>query len=154
VSVNLTPSGTRGFQVPKVPRLLRKPLYGLVHGLLNFTVRRRGGHLLQLTTLGARSGTPHTVPLSWLPDGDNAWLVIASFGGAARHPAWYINMAKHPDQVWIELGGRKIRIRPESLKGSEREQVWQRIVAVAPQYAEYQQQTDREIPVVRLTPAE
>jgi hypothetical protein len=63
-------------------------------------------------------------------------------------------MAKHPDQVWIEVNGRKIRVRAESLKGSERERIWQRIVAVAPQYAHYQQQTDREIPVVRLTAAE
>jgi deazaflavin-dependent oxidoreductase (nitroreductase family) len=154
VSVDLTPSGTRGFRVPKLPRLLRKPLYGLVHMLLNRAVRRRGEHLLTLTTLGARSGIPHTIPLSWYPDRDNAWLVIASFGGAARHPAWYINMAKHPDQVWIELGGHKIKVRPESLRGSAREQAWQRIVAVAPQYDQYQQQTDREIPVVRLTPAE
>jgi deazaflavin-dependent oxidoreductase (nitroreductase family) len=110
--------------------------------------------LLNLTTIGAKTGNRHTVPLSWYPDGENAWLVVASFGGAARHPAWYINMARHPDQVWIELGGRKIKVSPESLRGSEREQAWQRIVAVAPNYGEYQQHTDREIPVVRLTPAE
>jgi deazaflavin-dependent oxidoreductase (nitroreductase family) len=140
--------------VPKVPRLLRKPLYGLVHGLLNRAVRRRGGQLLNLTTIGAKTGNPHTVPLSWYLDGENAWLVVASFGGAARHPAWFINMARHPDQVWIELGGRKIKVSPESLKGSERERAWQRIVAVAPNYGKYQRHTDREIPVVRLTPAE
>lgn len=153
MSVELTPSGTRGFKVPTVPKLLRKPLNGLLYALLNRAVRRRGGQLLALTTVGAKSGTAHTVPLSWFPDGDNAWLVVASYGGSARHPAWYINMAKHPDQVWIELGGRKIRVRPESLKGSAREQAWQQIVAVAPNYAQYQRQTDREIPVVRLTPA-
>ena len=154
MSVDLTPNGTRGMRAPKAPRLLHNLLYGLLHALLNFTVRRRGGHLLRLTTLGAQSGAPHTVPLSWFPDGANGWLVIASFGGAVKHPAWYINMAKHPDQVRIALGGRTIRVRPESLKGSERAQAWKRIVAVAPQYAQYQQRTDREIPVVRLTPAE
>ena len=78
---------------------------------------------------------------------------VASYGGTAQHPAWYVNMAKNPDQVWITVGGRKIHVRPESLKGAERAEAWSRIVAKAPGYAGYATKTDREIPVVRLRAA-
>ena len=93
------------------------------------------------------------MPLSYFADGKDAWLVVASLGGAAQHPAWYFNMAKNPDQIWVTIKGRKRRVRAELLKGAERAAAWQRITAVAPNYKGYQEQTDREIPVVRLTPA-
>jgi deazaflavin-dependent oxidoreductase (nitroreductase family) len=122
-------------------------------GLFLALQRLRGRPLLDLTTRGAKSGQLRTVPLRRLPDGPDAWLVVASFGGAAQHPAWYFNMAKNPDQVWITIGGRRVRVIPESLKGAERATAWQRIVAEAPGYGTYQEQTDREIPVVRLRAA-
>ena len=115
---------------------------------------RTGLPILHLTTVGARSGLPRTVPLGWFPDGENRWLVVASTGGAARHPDWYVNMAKNPDQVWIQLGKRRVRVRPESLRGAEREEAWQRVVAATPTYGDYQKKTDRVIPVVRLTPVD
>jgi deazaflavin-dependent oxidoreductase (nitroreductase family) len=79
--------------------------------------------------------------------------VVASSGGMAAHPSWFFNLVKDPDQVWIEAGGRKLRVVPEVLAGEEREQVWSQIKAVAPVYAGYEQKTDREIPIIRLTPA-
>ena len=88
------------------------------------------------------------------PDGDDTWLVVASKGGSPSHPAWFINLAKHPDQVWLEVGNRKLRVAVESLTGAEREGALARVAAVAPRYGEYQQKTDREIPVLRLTPAD
>jgi len=149
MAVELTPGGTRGRQIPKMPR----PLMRVLQVFLSLRVRLRGGRVFELTTVGAKSGQPHAVPLSWFPDGPHAWLVVASYGGAPRHPAWYVNMAHHPDQVWITIQGRQVRVQAESLHGAARTTAWQRIVAQAPGYRAYQEQTDREIPVIRLTPA-
>ena len=79
--------------------------------------------------------------------------MVASFGGTPKHPAWYVNMARNPDRIRVTLDGRTIRVRAESLAGAERAEAWNAIVAAAPGYAPYQSQTDREIPIVRLTPA-
>ena len=149
MSVELTPRGTRGVKLPKLPQPLMKVLLPIGNALL----RLRGAKLLELTTTGARSGLPRTVTLGWFPDGKDAWFVVASNAGAAQHPCWYVNMAKHSEQVWITVGGRKIHVRPESLKGEERTEAWHRIVAQAPGYAGYATKTDREIPVVRLRAA-
>ncbi len=105
-----------------------------------------------LTTVGAKSGRPHTVTLGRFPDGDDAFLVVASNMGSARHPAWYVNLAKNPDKVWAEVGKRKFKVRPHLLEGAERQAAIQRVHAVAPSYAAYHQRTDREIPIVRLVP--
>ena len=154
MAVELTPKGTHGANM-KMPR----PLWKVVQGILTLMSRLSGRHLLSLITVGAKSGRTHTVPLGWFPAGDsltpggeNAWLIVASYAGAARHPAWYVNMAKNPDKVWIEVDKRKVKVRAESLTGAEREAAWRRIVAAAPNYGAYQEKTDREIPVVRLRP--
>ena len=149
MSVELTPRGTRGVTLPKLPRPLMKVLLPIGNAVL----RLRGAKLLELTTTGARSGLPRTVTLGWFPAGQDAWLVVASNAGAVQHPGWYVNMAKHPEQVWITVGGRKIHVRPESLKGAERAEAWRQIVAQAPGYAGSATKTDREIPVVRLRAA-
>ncbi|OLC27308.1 MAG: hypothetical protein AUG06_12560 [Actinobacteria bacterium 13_1_20CM_2_65_11] len=106
-----------------------------------------------LTTVGARTGVERTHMLGGFPDGDDAWLIVASKAGAATHPAWFINLAKKPDQIWLEVGNRKLRVVADSLQGKEREQALARIAEVAPRYGEYPKKTDREIPVIRLTPA-
>jgi deazaflavin-dependent oxidoreductase (nitroreductase family) len=132
------------------------PLMRFINAIVFRIFRNRefsGGRLLMLTTVGARSGEQRRSTLGYFPDGDNAWLVIGSAGGAARNPAWVYNLARHPDQVWVEIGPRKVKVRPEILKGEERAQAWQRIVAKAPNYGAYETKTDRAIPVVRLTAA-
>ena len=83
----------------------------------------------------------------------DAWLVIASKGGAPTHPAWFINLAKNPHQVQVQVGNRKLKVNVESLQGVEREKAYERVVAVAKNYAGYRTKTDREIPVIRLTAA-
>jgi deazaflavin-dependent oxidoreductase (nitroreductase family) len=150
VTVELTPKGTRGAQMPHLPRPLMKGMQGLMRGM----ARLSGNRFVLLTTVGAKTGQAHTVALGRFPDGENAFLVVASNAGAASHPAWYINMAKHPDQVWAEVGGRKLKVRAQALHGAEREAAMQRVIAAAPGYAAYQEKTDREIPVVRLVPEE
>ena len=116
--------------------------------------RMMGFPTVLLTTVGSKTGKERTHVLGGFPDGDDTWLVVASKGGSPSHPAWFINLAKHPDQVWLEVGNRKLRVAVESLTGAEREGALARVAAVAPRYGEYQQKTDREIPVLRLSPAD
>lgn len=111
-----------------------------------------GFPVVLLTTVGARTGRERTNVLGGFPDGDDAWLIVASKGGAASHPAWFVNLARNPDQVWLEVGNRKFRAHVESLQGAEREAALARVARVAARYADYQAKTDREIPVIRLTP--
>ena len=113
-----------------------------------------GFPVVLLSTKGARSGQERTATLGGFADGDNAWLIVASMGGAAENPAWFNNMVKHPDDMWLEVGTRKMKVRGDSLTGREREEALARIAAISPRYAGYQKKTDREIPIVRLTPVE
>jgi deazaflavin-dependent oxidoreductase (nitroreductase family) len=152
MAVQITPEGTRGRPFPR-SRLVRffvslnTGFYRLLRG------GGMGARMLLLTTTGARSGARRTVPLAYFGDGPDAWLIIASAGGDQRHPAWYRNLAAHPDKVWIEVGGRRVAVHAESLHGAERQERWERITAKARNFAEYQRNTDREIPLIRLTPA-
>jgi deazaflavin-dependent oxidoreductase (nitroreductase family) len=110
-----------------------------------------GMDLLYLTTIGVKTGEKRLTPLARFPGGDGSWLVVASAAGAARHPAWYHNLAANPDQVWIEVGGRRQRVAVEQLKGEAREEAWQRVAASQPRYAGYQRKTDRVLPIIRLS---
>ena len=149
MAVELTPSGTRGANVPRLTFLKwLEPLIYRLFGKRFFT----GTPLLRLTTVGARSGEERVTNLGAFVLGENQWLVVASNAGAAKHPGWYVNLAENPDKVWVEFDGRKVRVRPESLKGPEREEAWREVVvARAPSYAGYETKTDREISLVRLT---
>jgi len=148
-----TPAGTRGKSMPGVNSPVSK--------WINSVMVRRGrskGHMmgmdtLVLTTTGAKTGQRRETLLGSFPDGDNAWLIVASFGGNAKNPAWYHNLAAHPDQVEIEVRGRKVKVTPAQLAGAEREAAWQRITTANNRYAGYATKTDREIPIIRLTAA-
>jgi deazaflavin-dependent oxidoreductase (nitroreductase family) len=122
--------------------------------------RRKGGKfmgmdVLFLTTIGRKTGQRRETPVSWFPDGDDAWLIVASGGGSAHNPAWYHNIAAHPGQLWIELPQRKsnkLQVTAEQLEGARREECWKRIIQAQPRYAKYQVKTDRTLPVIRLVP--
>jgi deazaflavin-dependent oxidoreductase (nitroreductase family) len=107
MTIEIPPSGTRGLN----PRVV--PLFRVFNGLNVWMYRRRGGAGgragLLLTTIGARSGKERTVALGKFSDAKGRWLVVASLAGAARHPAWFINLAKHPDKVWVEVGRDRFR---------------------------------------------
>jgi deazaflavin-dependent oxidoreductase (nitroreductase family) len=118
--------------------------------------RLTGGRLvgrknLLLTTIGARTGLRRTASLRRFEEADGGWLVVASLAGAARHPAWFINLSHHPDKVWVEVGRDRFKVKPDLLSGEERAIAWRRIVMEAPQFGGYERKTDREIPVVRLS---
>ncbi|MDN3028753.1 nitroreductase/quinone reductase family protein [Streptomyces sp. S.PB5] len=109
-----------------------------------------GARLLLLTTTGARTGTPHTTPLGYLPDGGDRVLVIASAGGSTRHPDWYRNVLAHP-RVTVESGAFTYEAKAVVLEGEERERSFARAVEAEPGWAEYQEKAgDRVIPVVAL----
>ncbi|WP_030941485.1 nitroreductase/quinone reductase family protein [Streptomyces sp. NRRL S-646] len=108
-----------------------------------------GGRLLLLTTTGARTGTSHTTPVGYLPDGGERVLVIASAGGSPKHPDWYHNLLANP-QVTVESGVFTYEARAVVLAGEEREEAWARAVEADPGWAEYQKKTERIIPVVAL----
>jgi deazaflavin-dependent oxidoreductase (nitroreductase family) len=119
-------------------------------------IRRKGGgqvmgfNALVLTTVGRKSGLERANPVGWFPGADGSWLIVASANGAIGNPAWYYNIAAHPDRVQIEVEGRKIPVMAEQLHGAERDQAWQQITAAAPRFAQYEEKTDREMPVIRL----
>ncbi|MEV1010887.1 nitroreductase/quinone reductase family protein [Streptomyces sp. NPDC049881] len=104
--------------------------------------------LLLLTTTGARSGAPHTTPVGYLPDGERV-LVIASAGGADRHPAWYHNLRAHP-LATVEDGVFTYEARATVLGREERDAAFARAVEADPGWGAYQRRTSRVIPVVAL----
>jgi deazaflavin-dependent oxidoreductase (nitroreductase family) len=138
-----TPAGTRGKSTPGV----NSPVFKWINNLMirrarkSTSGRSMGMNTLVLTTTGAKTGQRRETLLGWFPDGDDAWLIVASFGGNAKNPAWYHNIAAHPDQVEIAVGGRKVKA------------AWERITAAQSRYAGYATKTDRDIPIIRLTPS-
>jgi deazaflavin-dependent oxidoreductase (nitroreductase family) len=104
--------------------------------------------LILLTTRGAKSGEPRIYPLMSVPYGDN-YIAVASKGGAPKNPLWYYNLLAHPD-VTVEVRNEKFEATARQLTGAEREQAFKKAVEVFPNYAEYQKNTAREIPVFLL----
>jgi deazaflavin-dependent oxidoreductase (nitroreductase family) len=151
-AIEIPPPGTRGTRLRGAP--VWRAVMGLFTGLYRFLGGRLiGRRLLLLETVGARSGRRRTAMLFPFAEGDGRWLVVGSNAGAARHPAWFINLARNPDLVSVQVGRERVNVRPELLAGAERAGAWQRILAAAPGYGRYEGQTDREIPIVRLTAA-
>jgi len=157
MAVKLGPGGTRGFVMPRAARPLAKAGMGLSHlvyRILGDRMKVQGQPLLQLTTVGARSGEKRHAVLARFEDsnGPGSWLIVGSNAGAARHPSWCHNLVKNPGQAWVTIGQQEVKVYPESLEGDEREAAWRRIVSLAPGYGKYEQTTDRLIPLIRLTP--
>jgi deazaflavin-dependent oxidoreductase (nitroreductase family) len=145
-----TPNGTYGARQPKAGLLMR-----WFNGWNMNRIRRKGGKVmgmdaLVLTTVGRKSGVERSTPVAYFADGNDAWLVAASANGAANNPAWYHNLAAHPDQVRVEVAGRRVAVSAVQLDGQAREEAWRRIKNDLPRFAKYERQTDREIPVIRL----
>ena len=146
-----TPGGTYGQKTPAFAVSIMK----MLNPALVWQARRGGRvgglRMVVLTTTGARSGQRRQTALNALPDGERAWVIVASAGGNAANPAWYHNLAAHPDQAEISAGGQTYTVHASQLSGAERDAAWQKVVAAAPRYANYTAKTDRLIPVIRLT---
>jgi deazaflavin-dependent oxidoreductase (nitroreductase family) len=144
--------GTHGKEIPPFAwKLLRTVHTALLRGTRGLVGHNFNGQaILLLTVTGAKSGKPRTAPLQYHLHGDN-FLVVASKGGSARHPAWYTNLVAHPECT-IEARGRKLNCRARTATASERPQLWEQVTSAYSGYAHYQESTDRQIPVVILEP--
>lgn len=145
---------------PGTPGAFSRWMQHRMNARVNRKVRRGRGtfmgmDVLVLHTVGCRSGQPRATPVAWFVDGDDdtgARLIVAS-GGGSRHPDWLVNLMAHADGASIELpGGDAVPVTPHRLDAADRERAWQRIAAAQPRIAKYQSKSDREYPVVRLTP--
>ena len=107
-----------------------------------------GRPLLLLSTVGARSGQTRTSPLAYTTDGER-YVIIASKGGAPSHPDWYHNLVANP-LVTVEVGTEQFQARATVAEGEERTRLFNQMAAQMPGFAEYQRNTERQIPVVVL----
>jgi deazaflavin-dependent oxidoreductase (nitroreductase family) len=108
-----------------------------------------GATMLLLHTTGAKSGAERINPLVYLPDGDN-WVIIASKGGAPKHPDWYHNLIALPEAS-IEAGTETIKVDVKEVTGPERDDLYAKQVARFASFGDYPKMTTRKIPVFRLT---
>jgi deazaflavin-dependent oxidoreductase (nitroreductase family) len=149
-------AGSRGGRRRGSPGVVNRWVQQRMNARMNRNIRRGRGKfmgmdVLILHTVGRRSGQPRQSPVAWFADGKDAWLIVAS--GGHQHPDWYRNLMAHPQRASIELPGRDpVPVTPQRLDGADRAPAWQRITAAQPRYAKYQRNTDREYPVIRLTP--
>jgi deazaflavin-dependent oxidoreductase (nitroreductase family) len=112
---------------------------------------RNGSSILLLTTLGRRSGEPRTNALIYGRSGDD-YLVVASRGGSDAPPGWFVNLEARPE-VDVQVLDRRFRARARVATPEERPAMWAEMTRHWPDYDDYQQRTEREIPVVVLEPA-
>ncbi|WP_405719862.1 nitroreductase family deazaflavin-dependent oxidoreductase [Streptomyces sp. NBC_00046] len=111
----------------------------------------RGMPVIILTTRGARSGKIRKTPLMRV-EHDGTYAVVASLGGAPKHPVWYHNIVADP-RVELQDGPVRRDMNAREATGEEKALWWQRAVEAFPDYADYQRKTDRQIPVFVLEPA-
>jgi deazaflavin-dependent oxidoreductase (nitroreductase family) len=105
---------------------------------------------LLLDHIGAKTGARRTTPLLYVDDPPNV-VIVASKGGYSRHPAWYHNLLAHPE-VTVQIGSERRAVRARVASAAERKRLWPKAVATYSGYRDYQERTDREIPLIVLEP--
>ena len=126
-------------------------LYESSGGTQGTTLRGYGLPVILLTTRGARSGKIRKTPLMRV-EHEGRYAAVASLGGAPQHPVWYHNVKADP-RVELQDGPAKQDMTAREVTGAEKDEWWERAVRAYPPYADYQKNTDREIPVFVLEPA-
>jgi deazaflavin-dependent oxidoreductase (nitroreductase family) len=111
----------------------------------------QGTSTLILETKGRKSGQQHKTPLIY-QEHDGDYLVVASKGGADQPPAWYLNLDADPE-VGVQVRGERFKAQARTAGDEEKPEMWKKMTAAWPAYDDYQKKTDREIPVVVLTPS-
>jgi deazaflavin-dependent oxidoreductase (nitroreductase family) len=123
----------------------------LSHGRYSATSLLAGLPVVTVTTIGAKSGQPRSLPLIALPDGEHVILIASNFG-QRHHPAWYYNLHAHPE-VQLTYEGKTVTYVARETSGEERERCWQRAVDLYSGYANYKERAEhRTIGVFLLTP--
>lgn len=133
--------------VPALVRNTHIALYRLTGGVIGSRAGRI--QLLLLTTTGRKSGKARITALQYLPDGDS-YLLIASNGGAATHPQWYLNLLACPEAS-VQVGRKIIPVTARSASAEERPRLWALIIRFG-YFATYARKASRELPVIILTP--
>jgi F420H(2)-dependent quinone reductase len=132
------------------------PLFGFHERLYRLTGGTVGHRIpglppmLLLDNVGAKSGKKRTNALGYIQDGGD-YVVVASKGGWPKHPAWYHNLRANPDTS-IQVGRRRLPVHARVAQPEERKRLWPKVVDVYGGYAGYQEKTEREIPLVILSP--
>ena len=132
----------------KLVRTTHVAIYRLSGGRVGASLA--GMPMLVLATKGRRSGRVHSVPLGYMME-QESYVVIASYRGSPRHPAWYLNLLKEP-QATVQVNRRKIAVVARTADAEARERLWTCLVANTPLYKRFQERTKRQIPMVYLTP--
>jgi deazaflavin-dependent oxidoreductase (nitroreductase family) len=114
------------------------------------TLRDTGLPIIVVTSRGNRSGKLRKTPLMRV-EHDGEYALVASQGGRPDHPEWYFNLQADPEAVTIQDGPEPFDVRVREVTGDERAEWWERAVAAYPPYAEYQERTERRIPVFVAT---
>ncbi|MER7563825.1 nitroreductase family deazaflavin-dependent oxidoreductase [Streptomyces sp. NPDC097941] len=127
-------------------------LYESSGGTKGNTLMDTGMPVIILTTRGAKSGSIRKTPLMRV-EHEGRYAVVASLGGAPKHPVWYHNVKADP-HVELQDGAVKRDFVAREITGAEKDEWWERAVAAYPPYADYQKKTDRVIPVFVLEPVD
>lgn len=144
-----TPNGTYGATLP-VPVEQMQEMNARNTAAIRAGQKAMGMQALVLITVGRKSGKTHETPVAYFRTPDGALLIIASAAGAANHPAWYFNLAATDGAARAVLDGEEFPVQATELHGDERERYWRQITAASAGFAQYEQLTDRQIPVIRL----
>jgi F420H(2)-dependent quinone reductase len=147
--------GTFGRRYTRRDARLQKIVTDIHIALYRLSGGRIGGTLLQmpmllLTTWGRKTGKLRSAPLLYLPI-DGEFVLVASNGGAQKHPTWYLNLEARPEAI-VQIGPVRERAQARTASETERARYWPLLLRIYPTYAEYQRKTDRPIPLVVLTP--
>jgi deazaflavin-dependent oxidoreductase (nitroreductase family) len=144
----------QGEYVPSTSAWVREQVeaYEASGGQQANTLRDTGIPIIVVTMRGAKSGSVRKIALMRV-EHDGAYALVASMGGAPKNPVWYHNLLAAPTEVEIQDGPEPFPVAVRELTGAERDEWWERSVAVFPNYAEYQQKTERTIPVLLAEPA-
>ena len=141
----------------RAQRLLGKVMTGTHAAIYRASGGKVAGRMfnspvLLLITTGRKTGRERTNPLLYLQDGENL-VVVASVGGAPKHPGWYWNLKANPE-ARVQIKDRTLRVSADEAKDEEKRRLWRRVVEMYPPYEDYQRRTQREIPVFVLRPIE
>ena len=141
-----------GDYAPSASRWVRDQVeaYESSHGQQANTLLDTGLPVIIVSMRGNRSGKVRKIALMRV-EHDGEYALVASKGGAPTHPVWYHNLSANPDEVTIQDGPEPFAARVRQVTGAERAAWWERAVAAYPPYAEYQERTDREIPIFVAT---
>jgi F420H(2)-dependent quinone reductase len=142
---------------PPAPGSLAFKAWGVITDLNTWLYRVSGGRIagsmdsapvLLLHHVGRKSGEERVAPLLYLPDGEDM-VIVASYGGAPKNPAWYHNLKAKPETV-VEVGRERRPVTAHVATEQERERLWPALLNLYPAYGDYQARTERTIPLVVL----